>query len=462
MFRYSLLAAWMMAASCLGDLDVKPAGVKDASVAFQDVDDVNTGVLGAYAALNGQSIKISSLISDENMLPMENTSNDGVKVFEWQHDASTPNIVPAWQGNYQAIDRVNRILAVIDGVHAELPDVERKNRLKGELLAIRAYCHLELLKHYAVDYAADSAGVPIMTVSQAGQPARNKVGEVFAQIRKDLDDAKALIPASWTSAGRITRLAVLAIEARTALYQQDWTTAIAASREVIDAMPLATAAQFPEIWTDVRNNEVIWKLEREPVDERFGAFYRLAGGMVLFAPSFKLIGVFDRANDVRFNSWIADLNPSPVDTRWAVTKYAGGQPANYNLTDIKLFRVSEMYLIHAEAQVRKAGPDVAAANNDLEALRSQRISNYVHSAFGTTAQAMAAIEEERFRELAFEGHRYFDLRRWKKDIVRLPADIVAVGGTDLTLSPARKNYYMPIPLAELQANRNIRQHPLYE
>lgn len=462
MFRYSLLAAWMMAASCLGDLDVKPAGVKDASVAFRHVDDVNTGVLGAYAALNGQSIKISSLISDENMMPVENTSNDGVQVFEWRQDASTPNVVPAWQSNYQAIDRANRILAVIDGVHAELPDVERKNRLKGELLAIRAYCHLELLRHYAVDYVADSAGVPIMTVSQAGQPARNKTGEVFAQIRKDLNDAKALIPASWTSATRITRLAVLAMEARTALYQQDWTTAIAASKEVIDAIPLASAAQFPEIWTDARSNEVIWKLKREPADERFGAFYRLAGGMVLFAPSFKLIGAFDAANDVRFNTWIADLNPSPTDTRWAVTKYAGGQPANYNLTDIKLFRVSEMYLIHVEAQVRKAGPDIAAANDAMQALRSQRISNYVHSAFSTTAQAMNAIEEERFRELAFEGHRYFDLRRWKKDIVRLPADIVAIGGNDLTLLHTRKNYFLPIPLAELQANKNISQHPLYE
>lgn len=451
-----------MAASCLGDLDVKPTNIKDETVAFRNVEDVNTGVLGAYAALNGQSIKVSALMADENMQPLENTANAGNDMFKWVQDASTPDVLPAWQSNYQAIDRVNRILAVIDGIHVELPDVERKNRMKGELLALRAYSHLELIRHYAENYDPASLGVPIMTVSQAGQPARNKVGEVYAQIRKDLDDAKALIPDSWGSTTRITKLAVLAMEARTALYQKDWTTAISASQEVIDAVPLATMAQFPQIWSDAATHEVIWKLKRAPTDERFGGFFRSASGMVLYAPSFKLIGQFNSANDVRFLSWVSDLNPSPTDTRWVVTKYTGGQPANYNMADIKLFRVSEMYLIHAEAQVMKTTPNLNAANNDLQALKSRRIENYVHSNIGTAAELLTAIEGERFRELAFEGHRYFDLRRWRKDIVRLQEDIIAVGGTVLTLPPTRKFYYIPVPMAELQANKNIEQHPLYK
>ncbi len=445
-----------------GDLDVKPADMKDQSIAFNTVDDVNAGVLGAYAGLNGQSIKISALLSDENMMPLENNTNGGGQMFRWQQDASTPDVIPAWQSNYLVIDRANRILALIDGVHAEAPDMERKNRLKGELLALRAYCHLELLRHYAMDYAPASAGVPVMTVSQISQPARNTVSEVFTQIRNDLNTAKALIPDSWKSAKRITKLGVWAIEARAALYQEDWAGAITAANEVIAAMPLATAQQFPAIWGDQADHEVIWKLKREPTDERFGAFFRASGGMVLYAPSFKLLAAFDAANDVRFAPWMVNLNATPATPRWAVTKYAGGQPANYNMADIKLFRVSEMYLIRAEALVRQPAANLAAANADLQALRSLRISNYVHSNYGTAALLMAGVEQERFRELAFEGHRYFDLRRWKKDIVRLPEDMVSVGGTNFTLTPARKHYYIPVPFTELQANRNVGQHLLYQ
>ncbi|WP_341841871.1 RagB/SusD family nutrient uptake outer membrane protein [Chitinophaga caseinilytica] len=461
MFRYSLIAVWMMAASCLGDLDVKPTNIKDQTVAFNSVDDVNAGVLGAYASLNGQSIKISSLIADENMMPLENTTNAGATVFRWQHNESTPDVLPVWQSNYQAIDRANRILAVIDGVPAEAHEVEQRNQMKGELLALRAYCHLELLRNYAVSYDGNDDGVPVMTTSQVSQPGRSKVSAVFAQIRKDLADAKLLIPANWASSTRITRLAVFAIEARTALYQQDWTAAIAAADEVIGAVPLATEQQFPGIWTDLATHEVIWKLKREPSDERFGAFYRSSAGMVLYAPSFKLLAAFDAAHDVRFSSWIADLDAAPASTRWTVTKYTGNS-ANLNLTDIKLFRVSEMYLIRAEAQARKTGANIAAANTDLETLRTSRIDNYVHSSYGTAAQVLAAVEAERFRELAFEGHRYYDLRRWKKDIVRLPQDIVSVGGNVLTLPVTKKQYFMPIPFEEMQANRNIGQHPLYQ
>lgn len=462
MFRYSLLALWMVAASCLGDLDVKPADIKDQSVAFETVDDVEAGVLGAYAGLTGHSIKISSLMADENMLPLENTGASGSLMYSWQHDASTPEVLPAWQSNYQAIDRANRILAVIDGVHAEAPELERRHRLKGELLALRAYCHLELLRHYAVNYAPASPGVPVMTRSQVSQPARNTVAEVFAQVRKDLAAAKPLLPSTWNDPDRITKLAVAAMEARTALYQEDWDAAISAANEVIAAVPLATAQQFDDIWSDDAKHEVIWKLKREPIDERFGGFYRAPGGMIQYAPSFKLLATFDQQNDIRFATWIADLDASATATRWTVTKYVGGQSSNLNMADIKLFRVSEMYLIRAEAQVRRPAINLAAANADLQALRSQRISNYVHSNYNTAALAMAAVEEERFRELAFEGHRYFDLRRWKKDIVRLPQDMVSVGGTVFTLPTSRKFYYMPIPFEEMQANRNVGQHPLYD
>ncbi len=111
-----------------------------------------------------------------------------------------------------------------------------------------------------------------MKTAAIGKPARETVGKVFEQISLDLEQAKALIPATFTNRSRITRQAVSAIQARAALWQKNWDAAITYASEVINAMPLATIAQFPDIWLDKNNVEVIWELKREAQDAKFGDF----------------------------------------------------------------------------------------------------------------------------------------------------------------------------------------------
>lgn len=449
----------MAATSCLGELDIKPTDIKDQTVAFETVSDVNTGVLGVYAGLGTSSINISSLLADENMLPVENTGGRGIQAFSWKQDPVNPDVIVAWQSFYQVLDRANRILDVIDEVPYSPQEETWLRQLKGELLALRAFCHFELLRHYAVDYHPDSLGVPVMTTSYIGKPARDKVGKVFEQINEDLALAKQHIPASFNDLDRVTRVAVSAMQARAALYQQNWDAAIAAATEVITAAPLATAAQFPDIWTDKSTADVIWKLKREPQDAKLGDFYRDGVGRVAFAPSFKLLAAMDAASDVRFNAYVRDLSPGGATRRWAVVKYVGGQPSLANLADIKLFRISEMYLIRAEACAEKGLLNRGA--DDLNDLRAVRIGNYTVQTFANADVLNDAVQQERFRELAFEGHRYYDLRRRKQNIVRLPADVIQVPGQPTTLTPNDRAYYLPVPLKEIQANQNMTQHPKY-
>ncbi len=449
----------MTATSCLGELDIKPTDIKDQDVAFESVSDVNTGVLGVYAGLGTSTISISSLLSDENMLPIENTGGRGIQAFNWKQDPVNPDVIVAWQSFYQVLDRANRILDVIDEVPYSSQEEAWFNQLKGELLALRAFCHFELLRHYAVNYDPASGGIAVMTSSGIGKPARDAVQKVYQQINEDLAQAKQLLPASLTDPDRISRVAATAMQARAALYQENWDAAIAAATEVINALPLATAAQFPDIWTDKSTAEVIWKLKREAQDPRFGEFYRDGTGKVLFAPSFKLITSFDAVNDVRFNTSVRDLTPAAATRRWTVAKYVGGQPALANLVDIKLFRVSEMYLIRAEAYAMKGELD--NGTDDLNDLRVMRISGYTDVTFANTTLLNDAVQAERFKELAFEGHRYYDLRRRRQNIVRLPQDVIQVPGQPTTLTPDDKAYYLPIPLKEIQANQNMAQHPKY-
>ncbi|MBO9152643.1 RagB/SusD family nutrient uptake outer membrane protein [Chitinophaga sp. GCM10012297] len=459
-FLLSILAWWMTAASCLGELDIKPTDIKDQDVAFETVTDVNTGVLGVYAGLGTSTLGISSLLADENMLSAENIGNRGVLAFSWRQDPVNPDVIVAWQSFYQVLDRANRILDVIDEVPYTMTDAGWHSQLKGELLALRAFCHFELLRHYAVDYEPASPGIPVMTSSSIGKPARDAVQRVYQQINEDLAEARNLIPASFNDLDRVTRTAVIAMQARAALYQKSWDAAIAAATDVINAVPLATAAQFPDIWTDKGTAEVIWKLKREAQDARFGEFFRDGAGRITYAPSFKLLATFDAANDVRFNAYIRDLAPAAPARRWSVGKYTGGQPAFANLADIKLFRASEMYLVRAEAYAFKGELD--KGTDDLNDLRAMRIAGYADVSFANTDLLNAAVQEERFKELAFEGHRYYDLRRRKADIVRLPEDVAQVTDPRTKLTPDDQAYYLPIPLKETQANENIKQHPKYE
>ncbi|MGN6510567.1 MAG: RagB/SusD family nutrient uptake outer membrane protein [Chitinophaga sp.] len=457
---FCILACWMAATSCLGELDIKPTDIKDQEVAFESVSDVNTGVLGVYAGLGTSTISISSLLSDENMLPVENTNGRGIQAFSWKQDPVNPDVIVAWQSFYQVLDRANRILGVIDNVPYAIPEESWRDQLKGELLALRAFCHFELLRHYAVDYDPASGGIAVMTSSYIGKPARNTVAEVNAQINTDLAAARDLIPASFNDPDRVTRLAVIAMQARAALYQKEWDAAITAATDVIGAMPLANATQFPDIWTDKSTAGVIWKLKREAPDARFGEFYRDGAGRVTFAPSFKLLSTFDAANDVRFNAYVTDLSPAAPERRWVVSKYAGGQPSLANLADIKLFRVSEMYLIRAEAYAMSDERD--KGTDDLNDLRAMRIAGYSDVTFANTDALNDAVQEERFKELAFEGHRYYDLRRREANIVRFPEDVIQVPGQPTTLTPDDRAYYLPIPLSETQANEFLLQHPKYQ
>lgn len=446
----------VFASSCLADLDVKPTEIIDRTLAFQSIDDVNAGVLGVYAGLSTHTISTNTLIADEAMWPAENNTGRGTLMYSWRQDPVNPEAIAPWQSFYQVLDRANRILDVIDGVYATPQEETLRNQYKGELLALRAYCHFELLRLYAVDYEPASPGVPIMKTSVIGKPARETVGKVFEQINADLLLAKSLIPATFVNRSRITKQAVSAIQARAALWQKDWDAAITYTSEVINAMPLATIAQFPDIWLDKSNVEVIWELKREAQDAKFGDFYRDGSDKILFAPSAELRNTMNAPTDVRFNTYMRELSPA----RWAVVKYVGGQSALANLVDIKLFRVAEMYLVRAEAYAAKGVPGLTDGTADLNALRTQRINGYTPQIFADPASLMDAILLERFKELAFEGHRYLDLRRKNMDITRLPEDAIQAP-TAIRLTAADKAYYLPIPLREIQANENVSQHPKY-
>lgn len=457
--KYIWLAGLIaLMSSCDKQLDILPPDNIAEEAALTTVPDLAKGMIGVYANINGsydQDIYSNSLYADEATLPLENNTGRGVIPYRWQTDPGIGEVTGAWAAYAYGVDRANRIIAAAEKLTGkDAAEEALKNRIKGEAIGIRAFCEFQVLINFAENLESGSLGVPYSFKSEIQKPARLTVGEVFGHINNDITTALGLIPASFDDRTRMTQLGLYALQARMALYQKNWDLAISASTKVIDALPLATQTQYPGIWTDNSDAEVVWKHKRTSGQSRIGdRFYDRSLGKIMYGVSNELRSLFS-ATDVRYESTVAELGSN----RYAVGKYIGGNANEPNLADIKIFRVAEMYLIRAEAYAEKNEVGLGAA--DLNELRAARITGYSDENFGSKESLINAVLLERFKELAFEAHRMHDLRRKLLPVTRNPEDAVNALGAVL-LNPTDKAYYWPIPADEILANENMIQNPAY-
>ena len=295
----------------------------------------------------------------------------------------------------------------------------------------------------------------------------------------DINEAKPLLPNNLTDINRATRLAVSGLQARIALYKKDWQNAITYSTEYISAIPLSPRASFNGIWTDANTNELAFRLKRSPtnnpylqgtVQTKAGSTYRNTSanattiGTVFWIPSSKLWDSYDQANDIRFSSYMKTEPLLTAANRQSrlITKYAGTAygTSGENVADAKVFRTAEMYLIRAEARAESGNFTGAnSAESDINDLRAARINSYVPVTFTSKTEAIDAIILERFKELAFEGHRFWDLKRRGLAVQRIGTD--APTSTGATLPAGNFRFVIPIPEIEMQANNLMTQNPGY-
>jgi hypothetical protein len=469
----------MALSSCKKLLEIKDTDSIAGELALKTITNNEQSVIGAYAILRPEmAILLNSTFSDE---VKKGEFYNAETTHEWQYSSTDIGIrdnFTAITPNYQIIDRVNRVLqALPNATAANATDEAKRSTLKGEALFLRAYAHFELFRYYCGNYTADGLAMPYMEVPSLQTYERITLAPYFAKINADLQEAKGLIVNNLNDKNRANRLAVVALQARIALYTKNWADAITLSTEYITALPLATKEQFPGIWKDSLTTEVAFKLARTvAVGGRVGGLYRgqasvVSGvtklGTITWAPSDVLWASYNQADDIRFKAYLIDepllAAESPARASRIIKKYTGTAYTtnNENLADIKVFRTGEMVLIRAEAKAE--GNDLAGATADINLLRQARINNYTNAAdFASKDAAITAILQERMKELPFEGHRFWDLKRKEKAVERTGNDIPSSKGATLPANNFR--FVLPIPNSEILANPKMReqQNPGYE
>ncbi|MBS1598156.1 MAG: RagB/SusD family nutrient uptake outer membrane protein [Bacteroidetes bacterium] len=462
-----LVVAGSMASACNKQfLDLKPPASIPTNEAIVDESSMTTAVNGMYSALRnvdffGRSIPIDGDLMADNIYidPVQN-SNRYLIDMTYTYTETYGNIQNTWSEAYNAILRANNI------INATVASSATVDQLRGEALTIRALCYFELIKWFAKPYTVSptSPGVPIvLTYDPFAKPARNTVAEVYTQIEKDLTDAVNLLdPANDKNSSYVTQLAAQALLARFYQFKGDWGSAGTVASNVVSAgkFTLADSSGLSTYWSNpfpVSNGlETIFEVEFDNVNnngtDNLSNFYDQAG-----------YGDALCTDDLYFTYSATDARRGLIQSEnrggravWVVHKYPN--TTNVNGKDAsKIIRYAEVLLILAEAYARVG--DNTNAQITLNTLAQKRDPQF--AGYSSTGNSLLNdIYNERRKELAFEGHRYWDYVRANQAVVR--QSISQYGpGVPATLPAGSNKRIWPIPRAELNANSNITQNPGY-
>ncbi len=490
-FKLSFFALLLSMAACSDATDIIQESELPEDLAFQNVEDLQSGLSGVYAAYgpdfggngDGDAILFNDLFTDNIKSGLSN-NGQGSSEYNFILQPNTTGPVSIWGNRYATINRVNRVLRAYDRIYPTLPtedvpgteeDIFGAQRIKGQLLAMRALCHFDLFEYYTVDYD-NLAGLSVIKMDFVPELddstfERNTVGEILDFINSDITESYTLLgDVNATSVNFINVNVVKAIQARVALITGDYILAETLTTELVAAVPPSDPATYQGMFRDEANGEIIFSLIRTPQDNGVaGLFYANAvrrSGSPIFEVSRQLYDLLDDA-DVRKDVIIVPES-EPTGSSDALNilligKYPGIE-ADALVNDVKIFRSSEMLLILAEAQARSG--NLPGATASIQALVNQRYTGVdpILPQFVTLNDALTRILLERRKELAFEGHRYLDLKRLGGElnigISRLPLDADTFGApTDL--APNDYRFTFPIPQSELNANNIITQNPGY-
>lgn len=481
------------ASSCKDFLDVKPGNSVDANAPIstpQDAKNLINGLNREMLSSNyyGRNFLLyGDVKAGLNAVYSQGRGLDAL--YSFNHTPTTNSFSGFWSTIYSCINQTNLILEKISAAKEANPSLNFDN-VQGQALTTRALLHFDLVKLYGKTYTQDkeSLGVPIVlnTVNYNYKPTRNTVNEVYTQIIKDLKDGQTLLTSSKSKdPGYVNYYTNLAIQSRVYLTIADFDNAYSTAKEVIssNAYSLYENDKWYRSWSSMFGNESIYELSIYEGEADLGTaslgYYlmrRLGGQGGMFYASAEMINTLNEdTNDIRHA--IFGRDESSATRMGAVYKYLGstnttsslplnsiGDKGSNNNTavNIKVIRLSEMYLTAAEAALKKTNPNAIEAATLLNSI-SKRSPNL--NAYTSTTINDDAILKEKKKEFYGEGLIYWDLLRLNKSIT---FDDGAFGGLNITTRPKTitrtfEKAILPIPLSEINANPALKsqQNPGY-
>lgn len=443
-------------------LDLKPNEDLPIEDSIQSLNDLESAVIGIYDGLQSSNhygryfILVPDVMSDD---VKQNASANRAKEYA-EYGAFEDHFLTRdmWTTIYRTILRTN--VVINSELEVGATSQTTKDNFLGEAYAIRALCHFDLVRlygqHYGFTAGNDHQGVPVvLEFDEAAEPERNTVAQVYERVLADLSSAASLISDDFDS-GRMNALTVKAIQARVNLYMSNWATVESLATEVINnsAVVLTDNAAYTATWLAGSSPDVIFEIKNTSADnfgsDALGRMY-IQAGYGDYLPAADVVDLIPDG-DARGELYADDAaNLGGIYGTIRVNKW----PSTTGEDNVPVIRLSEMYLIRAEARYN-LGKETEA-QEDVTAIRQRGLPS-AEAVTATGEALMDEIELEKRIELAYEGHRLWDLMRWKRGVIR--TDCTAPVNV-CSITYPNNRFILPIPLPELDANPNIDQNTGY-
>lgn len=445
--------------SCDDNIQLEPEDQLTQAVAFSNKT-LALGVLaGAYSAaqqddvLNGTNQLMGEWQADNVDFVGSFPTFNEIRLYTTLSDNGSINGV--WDDNYETIGTANLVIKnvpLVDDV--EFTAAEKANAV-AQAKFLRALVYFNISNWWAQPVQVDGGNglaVPLVLEPFEGEvqfPARATLNEVQAQVERDLLDAIPDLDNSDNSLA--TKGAAQGLLARLYLYQEKWAQAADYANQVIQDGAFALANDYT--FFDTEDSEFLFTLVNNADDGQDSGqgFSGLTNptpegrGDAPFTDNL-LAAYAEEPGDLRFTTLNQTGGDALGQERIFTTKFDDGIA---NADNAPVLRITEMYLIRAEANFQNNSTTGDTPLNDINTLRARA---------GLDALDRVTLEDilkERRKELAFEGHRRMDLLRNGLNLRRpgMPAESESAPGQAKTI--------FPIPVNELDLNPNLQQNSGY-
>lgn len=390
---------------------------------------------------------------------------DDIDNFTFTSTNGGPNGL--WKYDYEGIKKVNQSISFLTN-----PDIEtitgitaaRKNQLLGESYFLRAYYYFSLVTNFE---RISLITRPITSYQEAFDLALQVEPQaVWDQIMADLNLAKDLLPnskySSDTEKWRVSKAAVLALMAKSNLYNENWGEVPALVDQVAALGYSLNDNYFDSFRTEFTDNEVVFAFDHQTnVTPRRGNGICAPLGWGFFAPTQDFLNAFEE-NDPRL---LYTVNIGPQNVNKMLGSLDGTNKGNDDAPNNKIYiRFADVLLWKAEALLETG--DTAGAVAIINQIR-QRARNGVdangnavpagtlpdRSSTADAATVKDWLIHERRVELGFENQRMLDLKRWG-----IAQEVLQAHGKNF--QPRHMLY--PIPQTEIDASAGtLTQNPGY-
>ena len=440
---------------------------------YKNADDAKAAVSATYDLMNTAEMynQVMWILQDQATDDSEwgggrSTANQAKNDLDkYTFTPATSTFQSIWTAAYKAINRTN---AVVGRVPAISMDETLRNRLVAEAKFMRGFYYFTLVRLFG--------DVPLVLTETTSlndlQAPRAAANDVYAQIVSDFTEAASILPTTYTGAdaGRATKGAALAFLAKVYLTRGEWANASQKAKEVMDLGVYSLWANYADAFAIANKNGKEAVFEVQALGGGFGEGSFMQGYM---RPNFDRVNntagfgddpvtknlyetytAQDLRRDVNIRLYSATSTPAApasVDYPAYVFKYrdpsatANGEGNN----NFPIIRYADVLLMYAEALNEQGAGNVEA----FTAINKIRTRAGLAELLVSTSQSefREAVLLERRLELAFEGHRWYDLVRTKRLVTAMKAQ-------NPTIVVSEKNFLYPVPQTERDVNPNLTQN----